>query len=36
MPDDRLLPEGDGLTAGDLRNLVRVHLHGAAPVGRKG
>jgi chemotaxis protein methyltransferase CheR len=35
MPDDRLLPEGDGLTAGDLRNLVRAHLHGAAPVGRK-
>ena len=26
MPDDRLLDEADGLTAKDLRDLVRVHL----------
>lgn len=36
MADHNSLPEGDGLTAGDLRNLVRVHLHAAAPVGRRG
>jgi chemotaxis protein methyltransferase CheR len=29
LPDDRLLDEADGLTAMDLRNLVRIHLEAA-------
>lgn len=36
LPDDRALPEADGLTAGDLRNLVRIHLEAAAKAERKG
>ncbi|RDI62616.1 CheR family methyltransferase [Microvirga subterranea] len=35
MPDGHPLPEGDGLTAGDLRQLVRVHLQAADPAGRR-
>lgn len=34
MPDDRLLDEADGLTALDLRNLVRIHLGAAMPSKR--
>jgi chemotaxis protein methyltransferase CheR len=36
MPDDRILEEADGLTAGDLRNLVRIHLEATARSDRKG
>jgi len=36
MPGDRLLEEADGLTAGDLRDLVRVHLAAKTPDGRGG
>ncbi len=36
MPGDRPLDEGDGLTAADLRELVRIHLDAAARSGRKG
>jgi chemotaxis protein methyltransferase CheR len=36
LPDDLLLEEGDGLTAKDLRHLVRVHLDAAARPERKG
>lgn len=35
MPDDRLLEEADGVTAKDLRNLVRVHLESSAPSKRR-
>jgi chemotaxis protein methyltransferase CheR len=35
MPDDRLLDEADGLTAMDLRNLVRIHLEAATPSKRR-
>ena len=35
MADDRLLDEGDGLTARDLRDLVRIHLDAAPPSKRK-
>ncbi len=35
MPDDRLLDEADGLTALDLRNLVRIHLDAAMPSKRR-
>lgn len=35
IPDDQTLPEGDGLTAGDLRRLVRIHLQAADPAGRR-
>ena len=35
MPDDRLLDEADGLTALDLRNLVRIHLDPATPPKRR-
>ena len=31
MPEDAPLNEADGLTAGDLRNLVRIHLEAATP-----
>jgi chemotaxis protein methyltransferase CheR len=30
IPDDSLLSEGDGLTAKDLRDLVRTHFEAAA------
>lgn len=36
MPGDRLLDEADGLTAKDLRDLVRVHLDAKTPAGRRG
>jgi chemotaxis protein methyltransferase CheR len=36
MPDDRPVPEADGLTAGDLRGLVRDQLRAPEPTGRKG
>jgi chemotaxis protein methyltransferase CheR len=36
MPGDRLLVEADGLTAKDLRDLVRVHLDAKTPAGRRG
>jgi chemotaxis protein methyltransferase CheR len=36
VPDDRALDESDGLTATDLRNLVRLHLDAAARSERKG
>ncbi len=36
MPDGTALPEADGLTAGDLRNLVRIHLEAAAKAERRG
>jgi chemotaxis protein methyltransferase CheR len=36
MPGDRLLEEADGLTAKDLRDLVRVHLAAKTPAGRRG
>ncbi|EIM27119.1 CheR family methyltransferase [Microvirga lotononidis] len=35
MPDDNLLDEADGLTAGDLRNLIRIHLEAATPPQRR-
>lgn len=35
MADDRLLDEGDGLTAKDLSDLVRIHLEAATPSKRK-
>jgi chemotaxis protein methyltransferase CheR len=35
MPDDRPLDEADGLTAMDLRNLVRIHLEAATPSKRR-
>ncbi|WP_262028758.1 CheR family methyltransferase [Microvirga sp. Mcv34] len=35
MPDDNPLDEGDGLTAGDLRNLIRIHLEAATPPKRR-
>jgi chemotaxis protein methyltransferase CheR len=35
MDEDRLLDEGDGLTARDLRDLVRLHLDAAPPFKRK-
>ncbi|QRM32132.1 protein-glutamate methyltransferase [Microvirga sp. VF16] len=35
MPDDRLLEEADGLTAVDLRNLVRIHLEAATSSKRR-
>jgi chemotaxis protein methyltransferase CheR len=35
MPDDRLLDEADGLTALELRNLVRIHLEAAMPSKRR-
>jgi chemotaxis protein methyltransferase CheR len=35
MADDRPLDEGDGVTARELRDLVRIHLDGAAPSRRK-
>ncbi|MGO4524576.1 CheR family methyltransferase [Microvirga sp. 2MCAF35] len=31
MPDDDPLDEADGLTARDLRNLIRIHLEAATP-----
>jgi chemotaxis protein methyltransferase CheR len=36
LPDDQELEEGDGLTARDLRNLVRIHLEAAMQTERKG
>lgn len=36
LPDDRELEEGDGLTARDLLNLVRIHLDAATQPERKG
>jgi chemotaxis protein methyltransferase CheR len=33
LPADRALDEGDGLTAGELQNLVRHHLHAAERKG---
>ncbi len=36
LPDDRLLEEADGITAQDLRRLVRVHLGAATKAERKG
>lgn len=35
LPDDQELDEADGLTAGDLRNLVRIHFEAASQAGRK-
>lgn len=35
MPDDCLLDEADGLTALDLRNLIRIHLDAASPSKRR-
>jgi chemotaxis protein methyltransferase CheR len=35
MDEDRLLDEGDGLTARDLRALVHLHLDAAPPFKRK-
>lgn len=36
LPDDQEVEEGDGLTARDLRNLVRIHLETATRIERKG
>jgi chemotaxis protein methyltransferase CheR len=36
LPDDQEIEEGDGLTARDLRNLVRIHLEAATQTERKG
>jgi chemotaxis protein methyltransferase CheR len=36
MPDGHALSEGDGLTAKDLQNLVRIHLDAAARSNPKG
>ncbi len=36
LPDDRPMPEADGLTAGDLRSLVRDQLRAPEPTVRKG
>jgi len=36
MPEEHVLEEGDGATAGDLRRLVRLHLEAAARSGRGG
>jgi chemotaxis protein methyltransferase CheR len=36
LPDNRLLEEADGITAQDLRHLVRVHLGAATKPERKG
>lgn len=36
MPGDHALAEGDGLTAKDLRNLIRIHLEAEARAERKG
>jgi chemotaxis protein methyltransferase CheR len=35
IPDDRPLEEADGVTAKDLRNLVRIHLDSSAPSKRR-
>ncbi|WP_457089944.1 CheR family methyltransferase [Microvirga sp. P5_D2] len=35
LPDDQQIEEGDGLTARDLRNLVRIHLEAATRAERK-
>ncbi|WP_114943118.1 CheR family methyltransferase [Microvirga calopogonii] len=35
MPDDGPLDEADGLTARDLRNLIRIHLEAATPSKRR-
>ena len=35
LDDDHLLDEGDGVTARELRDLVRIHLNAATPSGRK-
>jgi chemotaxis protein methyltransferase CheR len=36
LPDASEIAEGDGLTARDLRNLVRIHLEAATRTERKG
>ncbi len=36
MPGSHALPEADGLTAADLRDLVRIHLEAVAQSERKG
>ncbi|MGO4388987.1 CheR family methyltransferase [Microvirga sp. 2YAF29] len=36
LADDQEMAEGDGLTARDLRNLVRIHLEAATRSERKG
>ena len=36
LPDDQEIEEADGLTARDLRNLVRIHLEAASRTEQKG